>query len=73
MRTTLPDDQFAIVPGTSHGLPLEKPELRRSGTPGIIGSTGVVRSRAWICGFSSMLKTAAFAGGARYRPTTSRI
>jgi pimeloyl-ACP methyl ester carboxylesterase len=27
MRTTLPDGQLAIVPGTSHGLPLEKPEL----------------------------------------------
>src|SRR5690242_20531853 len=38
-----------------------------------MGSTGAVRSRAWICGFSSMLKTAAFAGGARYKPTTSRI
>ena len=48
-------------------------KLRRSGTPGIIGSTGAVRSSAWICGFSSTLKTVAFAGGARYRPTTSRI
>jgi len=38
-----------------------------------MGSTGAVRSRAWICGFSPMLKTAAFAGGARYKPTTSRI
>src|SRR6266498_2736798 len=38
-----------------------------------MGSTGEVRSRAWICGFSSTAKTAAFAGGARYRPTTSRI
>ena len=27
MRTTLPDGQLAIVPGASHGLPLEKPEL----------------------------------------------
>jgi pimeloyl-ACP methyl ester carboxylesterase len=27
MRTALPDGQLAIVPGTSHGLPLEKPEL----------------------------------------------
>jgi hypothetical protein len=27
MRATLPDGQLAIVPGTSHGLPLEKPEL----------------------------------------------
>ena len=27
MRTTLPAGQLAIVPGTSHGLPLEKPEL----------------------------------------------
>src|SRR6266702_3421202 len=47
--------------------------MRRSGTPGIIGSTGAVRARAWICGFSSTLNTAAFDGGARYRPTTSRI
>src|SRR5216117_1765041 len=38
-----------------------------------MGSTGAVRSRAWICGFSSTQKTAAFAGGARYRPATSRI
>ena len=27
MRNTLPDAQLAVVPGTSHGLPLEKPEL----------------------------------------------
>jgi pimeloyl-ACP methyl ester carboxylesterase len=27
MRTALPDGQLAIVPGTSHGLPLEKPDL----------------------------------------------
>ncbi|WP_328557866.1 MULTISPECIES: alpha/beta fold hydrolase [unclassified Streptomyces] len=27
MRTTVPDGQLAIVPGASHGLPLEKPEL----------------------------------------------
>ena len=32
-----------------------------------------MRSRAWICGFSSTLTTAAPAGGARYSPTTSRI
>ncbi|SQE00910.1 hypothetical protein FMEAI12_7420002 [Parafrankia sp. Ea1.12] len=40
--------------------------------PGTIGSTGAVRSSAWICGFSSTEKTAAFRGGSRYRPTTSR-
>jgi hypothetical protein len=38
-----------------------------------MGSTGAVRSSAWICGFSSTENTAAFAGGARYRPATSRI
>ena len=38
-----------------------------------MGSTGAVRSSAWICGFSSTANTAAFAGGARYRPITSRI
>ncbi len=27
MRDTIPDAQLAVVPGTSHGLPLEKPEL----------------------------------------------
>jgi hypothetical protein len=43
------------------------------GYPGIIGSTGAVRCRAWICGFSSTAKTAAPPGGARYSPTTSRI
>src|SRR5262249_33113435 len=29
--------------------------------------------RAWLSGFSSTLKTTAFAGGARYRPATSRV
>jgi hypothetical protein len=43
------------------------------GHPGIIASTGAVRSSAWICGFSSRLNTAAFVGRAKYRPTTSRI
>jgi hypothetical protein len=47
--------------------------LRRSGVPGIIGSTRAVRSRAWTCGFSFTAKIAAFTGGARYRPITSRI
>ncbi len=42
-----------------------KAPWRRSGTPGSMGSTGAVRWRAWICGFSSTLNTAAFAGGAR--------
>lgn len=27
MRDTIPAAQLAVVPGTSHGLPLEKPEL----------------------------------------------
>jgi len=27
MRTAVADGQLAIVPGTSHGLPLEKPDL----------------------------------------------
>ena len=26
-------------------------EVRRSGTQGIIGTTGAVRARAWTCGF----------------------
>ena len=29
------------------------PVVRRSGTQGIIGTTGAVRARAWTCGFSS--------------------
>jgi hypothetical protein len=32
-----------------------------------------VRSRAWICGFSSTQSTTAFSSGCRYSPTTSRI
>src|ERR1700678_3652263 len=39
--------------------------------PGIIGSTGWDRSRAWICDFSSTHSTTAFCGGLWYRPTTS--
>jgi len=31
--------------------------LRRSGTPGISGSTGAERSSAWICAFSSTHST----------------
>jgi pimeloyl-ACP methyl ester carboxylesterase len=27
MRAHLPNAQLAVVPGTSHGLPLEKPDL----------------------------------------------
>ncbi|CAM5227224.1 hypothetical protein SHIRM173S_09912 [Streptomyces hirsutus] len=46
--------------------------LRRSGTPGTIGSTGWDRSRAWIRDFSSMHSTRAFSGGSRQGPTTSR-
>ena len=47
--------------GISRSWLYTQPWLRRSGVPGIIGSTGAVRSRAWICGFSSTAKTAAFA------------
>ena len=36
------------------------------------GSNGAVRSKAWICGFSSTQKTAACCGGLRYNPTMSR-
>src|SRR6201986_3765083 len=39
--------------------------------PGIIGSTGWDRSRAWIWLFSSPHSTTAFSGGLWYRPTTS--
>jgi len=39
---------------------------------GSIGRHGAVRSRAWICDFSSTHKTRAFSGGLMYRPTTSR-
>ena len=38
-----------------------------------MGSTGAVRSKAWIWGFSSTANTTAPSGGARYSPTTSRI
>jgi hypothetical protein len=34
---------------------------------------GCARCNAWICDFSSTEKTTAFAGGATYNPTTSRI
>src|SRR5258706_16037233 len=37
-----------------------------------MGRQGAVRSRAWICDFSSTHRTRAFSGGAMYRPTTSR-
>jgi pimeloyl-ACP methyl ester carboxylesterase len=30
MRAALPQAQLAIVPGTSHGLPLEKPASQRT-------------------------------------------
>src|SRR5437667_72531 len=39
--------------------------------PGIIGSTGDDRSRAWIWLFSSTHSTTALSGGLWYRPTTS--
>src|SRR5665648_691427 len=38
---------------------------------GCIGSTGAVRSRAWIWDFSSTHSTTAFSGGLWYSPTTS--
>src|SRR5215217_1705558 len=47
-------------------------QVRRSGSPGIIGSTGAERSSAWIWDFSSTHNTSAFSGGSRYNPTTSR-
>lgn len=37
-----------------------------------MGSTGAVRSRAWIWDFSSTHSTTARSGGSSYRPTTSR-
>ena len=40
--------------------------------PFFMGSPGCVRSSAWIELFSSKLNTAAFSGGSRCRPTTSR-
>lgn len=40
--------------------------------PGIMGSTGAERSRAWIWDFSSTQSTSALSGGSRYNPTTSR-
>ena len=46
--------------------------MRRSGSPGIIGSTGADRSSAWIWDFSSTQSTSARSGGSRYSPTTSR-
>ena len=42
-----------------------------AGTPGISGSTGAVRSSAWICDFSSTHSTTAASGGLRYSPTMS--
>jgi hypothetical protein len=42
------------------------------GVPGINGSTGAVRSRAWTWVFSSTHNTTAASGGFKYRPTTSR-
>ena len=51
-RTVLEDYS---ADGEGPGLPAarsrEVARLRRSGTPGIIGSTVTVRCRAWICGF----------------------
>ena len=41
------------------------------GVPGSIGRIGAVRSRAWICDFSSTHSTTARSGGLRYSPTTS--
>jgi hypothetical protein len=38
----------------------------------INGSTGAVRSKAWIWDFSSTQSTTAASGGFRYTPTMSR-
>jgi len=45
--------------------------MRRSGMPGIIGSTGWDRSSAWIWLFSSTHSTTARSGGLWHSPTTS--
>ena len=45
--------------------------MRFSAECGCIGSTGAVRSSAWIWLFSSTHNTIALVGGARYNPTTS--
>jgi len=39
--------------------------------PATIGNDACVRSRAWICDFSSMHNTIALCGGFKYSPTTS--
>src|ERR1700746_3760525 len=39
--------------------------------PGFIGGPGWVRSSAWICDFSSIESTTAWAGGCMWRPTIS--
>ena len=52
------------VPDVVVGLPC--------GAPGIIGSTGAVRSSACIWLFSSTASTMAPSGGSRYSPTMSR-
>ena len=68
------DDQVAA------GLPASRPHApppaqahghARSGVPGSIGKMGAVRSKAWICDFSSTHKTTARSGGLSYSPTTS--
>ena len=41
--------------------------VRRSIRPGCIGSSGCVRSTAWICGFSSTQNTAACAEGSQQK------
>src|ERR1700747_2167705 len=46
--------------------------VTRAGVVGSMGRQGAVRSRAWICDFSSTHSTRAFSGGLMYRPTTSR-
>src|SRR5262245_27418555 len=40
--------------------------------PSGIGNNGCVRSKAWICDFSSTHNTSARSGGSRYNPTMSR-
>ena len=41
--------------------------------PGRMGSIGAVRSRTWICNFSSIVRTTAFSGGSRYNPVRHRV
>jgi hypothetical protein len=44
-------EQYQVCGGDDAGEIDEQLELRRSGTPSSMGSTGAVRCRPWICGF----------------------